>query len=304
MKLFKSKVDCERRRFRSSIAGSFVIALIASAIIKNTFMTNICHATGINAGVSFTMETSIPAEQQVTNETLLPSAGITTNFVIPQFSESKEENAEVLSEEIKVAIEDVEDVKKYINISYGTLNVRKEPDVNSEVIDSLKINNSVNITGVVDGSEYVRIKYQRDGEEEVVGFVSKEYLSDTEVEIKVVQKVVSSNKTTSTSQSNYNGAVLNRSCGTVQGPSGKETYYNLPMQKVVNMMHSRGIAGDYWVRGDGVKMFGDYVMVATDTRRYPKGTLIQTSLGVGIVADHCGSAQSYGGIWLDIAVTW
>lgn len=102
----------------------------------------------------------------------------------------------------------------------------------------------------------------------------------------------------------YEGKKLNSVIGTVSGPSGKETYYNLPMDIVVKYMEDLGYNYSYWVRDDGCKMYGDYIMVATDTRRIPKGTIIETSLGLGIVCDHCESAAESNEIWLDIATIW
>lgn len=102
----------------------------------------------------------------------------------------------------------------------------------------------------------------------------------------------------------YEGKKLNSVIGTVSGPSGKETYYNLSMDKVIQYMKRLGYDYPYWVREDGCKMYGDYVMVATDTRRFPKGTIIETTLGLGIVCDHCDSAAGYNGVWIDIATTW
>lgn len=79
-----------------------------------------------------------------------------------------------------------------------------------------------------------------------------------------------------------------------------ETYYNLPMEGVVDWMHSLGYGGDYWIRSDGVKMLGDYVMVAADYGWMPKGSIVETSLGTGIVCD-TGLGGWY---WYDIAVDW
>lgn len=79
-----------------------------------------------------------------------------------------------------------------------------------------------------------------------------------------------------------------------------ETYYNMDMSGVVDWMHDLGYEGDYWVREDGVKMFGNYVMVASDYDYEPKGTITETSLGLGIVCD-----TGLGGwAWHDIAVDW
>lgn len=97
--------------------------------------------------------------------------------------------------------------------------------------------------------------------------------------------------------------VLNRTLGTVVGPSGKETFYNLDMSGVIAIMQSMGYYADYWVREDGVKMYGDYIMVAANLSIRPKGTIVQTSLGMGIVVDTGGFAAT-NPYQLDIATTW
>lgn len=97
--------------------------------------------------------------------------------------------------------------------------------------------------------------------------------------------------------------VLNRTLGTVIGPNGKETFYNLDMSGVIAIMQSMGYYADYWVREDGVKMYGDYIMVAANLNIRPKGTLVQTSLGMGIVVDTGGFAAT-NPYQLDIATTW
>lgn len=101
----------------------------------------------------------------------------------------------------------------------------------------------------------------------------------------------------------YDGSVLNRVNGVNYGPSGKETYYNLPMGGVVKIMRSMGNKDPYWVREDGVKMLGDYVMVATHLPTRPRGSLIMTSLGMGIVCD-TGTFALSNHQQLDIAVAW
>ena len=103
--------------------------------------------------------------------------------------------------------------------------------------------------------------------------------------------------------SGWNGSVLSASAGVNYGPTGKETYYNLPMQGVVNIMRGMGYTGEYWVRADGAKMLGDYVMVAANLSVYPRGTLVPTSLGMGIVCDTGGFAAG-NPHQLDIATAW
>lgn len=94
--------------------------------------------------------------------------------------------------------------------------------------------------------------------------------------------------------------------GVYAGPSGKETYYNLPMNGVVYLMRSIGYTPEdypYWIRPDGVKMFGKYVMVAANLDIRPKGTLLETSLGTAMVCD-TGDFAKLDQNQIDIAVNW
>jgi len=101
----------------------------------------------------------------------------------------------------------------------------------------------------------------------------------------------------------WNGPVLTPWAGTVEGPSGKETYYNLDMSGVVEIMRSMGNMDEYWVREDGCKMLGDYIMCAANLDVHPRGSLVESSLGTCIVCDTGGFAY-YNPTQLDIAVTW
>ena len=101
----------------------------------------------------------------------------------------------------------------------------------------------------------------------------------------------------------WDGPVINARIGTVKGPSGKETYYNLPMSGVLSLMEDKGYTGEYWVREDGAKMIGDFIMVAAELNSRPKGTIILTSLGWGVVCDTGGFAKS-NPTQIDIAVAW
>ena len=96
---------------------------------------------------------------------------------------------------------------------------------------------------------------------------------------------------------------LTASKGVNYGPSGKETYYNLNMNGVVSTMQSLGYNEQYWVREDGVKMYGNYVMVAADLNTHPRGSLVESSLGTAIVVDTGGFAASNPN-QLDIATAW
>lgn len=96
---------------------------------------------------------------------------------------------------------------------------------------------------------------------------------------------------------------LNPYDGVFYGPSGKESYYNMDMSHVVELMQAAGYDMRYWIRRDGVKMLGDYVMVAADLSIRPKGTVLDTSLGRAIVCD-TGEFIYKDRYALDVAVAW
>ena len=100
------------------------------------------------------------------------------------------------------------------------------------------------------------------------------------------------------------GDHLTKSGGVYYGPSGKETYYNLNMNGVVSNAQNMGIEGEYWVREDGCKMYGDYIICAADLNVHPRGSLVESSLGTCIVLDTGGFATNGSGVALDIAVDW
>lgn len=94
--------------------------------------------------------------------------------------------------------------------------------------------------------------------------------------------------------------------GGYMGPSGRETYYNLYMGNCVNYMRELGydeINYPYWVRDDGAKMLGLYVMCAANWKTRPRGTIIPTSLGDAIVVDTGEFVADYPN-GVDLAVDW
>ena len=101
----------------------------------------------------------------------------------------------------------------------------------------------------------------------------------------------------------WNGEILESYNGTVKGPNGKETYYNLNMSGVVRIMEDLGYNYEYSVREDGVKMYGPFIMVAADLRLRPRGSIIKTSLGWAMVCD-TGDFVKWNPTQLDIAVAW
>ena len=77
------------------------------------------------------------------------------------------------------------------------------------------------------------------------------------------------------------------------------------MNGVIRNMRNRGFSEaeyPYWIREDGCKMLGDYIMVAASLDIRPYGTIVQTSRGLGIVAD-TGSFASSNQYQLDLAVS-
>lgn len=94
--------------------------------------------------------------------------------------------------------------------------------------------------------------------------------------------------------------------GVHYGPSGRETYYNLPMENIVSHMRRRGydeMQYPYWIREDGIHMLGGYVMVAADLSSRPRGTILETSVGMAIVCDTGSFVAKYPD-GIDIATNW
>ena len=85
----------------------------------------------------------------------------------------------------------------------------------------------------------------------------------------------------------------------------KETYYDLDMSRVMaNAARTCGVQGTYRVREDGVKVDADgYVLVAANLSKYPRCSVVQTSVGPGKVYDTGGFA-SYNPEQFDIATDW
>lgn len=99
------------------------------------------------------------------------------------------------------------------------------------------------------------------------------------------------------------GAHLTPSSGIFWFGNQLETYYNLDMSVIVEVAHQNGIAGEYWVREDGCKMLGEYIMLACNRDVHPYGSIVETSLGMGISLDTGGFAAN-NPLQVDIAVTW
>lgn len=206
--------------------------------------------------------------------------------------EEKEED----TKDLEVVDTDVKELKKTLYVN-NQANVRVMPTTESEVLTKLNKGDDVKVTG--ETKKWYRIKYK-----DADAFISKDLCQTTKPqESKPQETKASSKKDNSSIPTEWSGKRLTKQAGTVQGPSGKETYYNLNMSGVVSRLHRMGYSGDYWVRDDGVKMFGNYILVAASFDIRPIGTILPTSLGMGIVADTGGFAR-YNKYQLDIATTW
>ena len=99
---------------------------------------------------------------------------------------------------------------------------------------------------------------------------------------------------------------LTKSRGVFNGPSGKETWYSLDMTGVIRIMRGMGYDEEqypYTVDDDGIKRFGGFVMIAANLELRPRGTIIMTSWGEGIVCD-TGAFCQKDKTAIDIATNW
>ena len=209
--------------------------------------------------------------------------------------EEKEED----TKDLEVVDTDVKELKKTLYVN-NQANVRVMPTTESEVLTKLNKGDDIKVTG--ETKKWYRIKYK-----DADAFISKDLCQATKPQESKPQETkasrTSSKKDNSSIPTEWSGKRLTKQAGTVQGPSGKETYYNLNMSGIVSRLHRMGYSGEYWVRDDGVKMFGNYILVAASFDIRPIGTILPTSLGMGIVADTGGFAR-YNKYQLDIATTW
>ena len=213
-----------------------------------------------------------------------------TNNVLRQ-AVKQDVGDEDLNEEIEKVVEETITVTKVDEIYYaaGNLNVREDPSIKSDIITTLSPNDEVHVIGELEDDNYTDwVQIEIDGEP---AYVAAKYLSKEQLEQEYVKGT-------------WDGITLDANLGKIYGPNGYETYYNLNMKNIVKELDRMGIEGSYWVRDDGVKMYGEYVMIAADLSKYPKGTLLETSVGIGIVCDTGEFVTNGSGVSIDVAVTW
>ncbi|MBR6289235.1 MAG: SH3 domain-containing protein [Acholeplasmatales bacterium] len=197
-----------------------------------------------------------------------------------------QDNINEMGEEKAITVTKVDEI--YYSAA-DSLNVRENPDIKSDIITTLNTNDEVHVIGELEDEDYEDwVQIEIDGDP---AYVAARYLSKEQLEQEYAKGT-------------WNGTALDANLGRVYGPNGYETYYNLNMKNIVNELSSMGVDGNYWVREDGVKMYGDYVMIAADLNKYPKGTLLETSVGIGIVCDTGEFVTNGSGVEIDVAVEW
>jgi hypothetical protein len=86
----------------------------------------------------------------------------------------------------------------------------------------------------------------------------------------------------------------------VSGIAHRETYYDLPMNRVIGACGP----GGYTIRSDGAKIDKDgYILVAANLFNYPRCSVVETSMGPGKVYDTGGFATRYPH-GFDLATDW
>ena len=197
-----------------------------------------------------------------------------------------EEN--VIVQEPNIENQDFVEIEKVIE-SYTTmyaatagLNVRKEPSLNSEIVKVLDVNAEVQKVDNFDNNEWTKIKIDNN-----YYYIVSKFLSILPIEI-------SQGPVTINTYNNINNTgVLTKSKGVNYFNGHRETWYS---QRVLpggglhipgRHVDDRGLVCDE----DG------YICVASED--YPKGTIIETSLGMGRVYD-CGCDSGT----IDIYTDW
>ncbi len=216
------------------------------------------------------------------------AAAVALLLTVPAFAADTKDTDTAQNAQNAQNTQSVQEEKTEENTGYVTcsvLNVRRASSEKSDKVGTLKRGEEVKILRDEENGWYA-IDFEGH-----IRYVHSDYITTDQ------------NEVNGYTASSWDGPVLTASAGTITGPSGKETYYNLNMSGVVSIMRSLGNTDEYWVRDDGVKMLGDYVMVAANLDVHPRGSLVETSLGMGIVCD-TGSFASGNSTQLDIAVSW
>ena len=183
-------------------------------------------------------------------------------------------------------VENESTVEPSIGYTKANVHLRTAPNMEAGIVIIYPLNTEVKYVDVGDGW-CATINVQ---DETFRGYIKSELIAQEKTEF--------SNPVPQTS------AKLTKRRGVFRGPNGKETYYNLNMKNIIRRLSAKGYEGSYWIREDGAKMYGDYIMVAANWKRFPYGSIVDTSLGKGIVCDTGAFARNGSGITFDIATAW
>lgn len=174
--------------------------------------------------------------------------------------------------------------KKQKVYAKDNLIIYSKPQKSSTMISTFITNDKIKVLGVSKNSKWFKVKYKG----------------------RIRYTTVSGTSKKKNKKYKYKGKKLNARMGVCYGPSGRETYYNMNMSNVISTMRRLGFSAKkypYWVRDDGCKMLGKYIMVGANLKTHPRGSLVKTSLGTAIVCDTGGFARRNPRA-LDLATTW
>lgn len=195
--------------------------------------------------------------------------------------------------------------KNMVSAITNETNTKSLYDIINDTYTGLKHNiiktNLNKITNNVDLSQNIKVDTKITYESYEFDYIPGAPYSVYEAMAKALNKEKESTITKVVTNNSY--TKLTASSGVNYFGDQKETYYNLPMEQVVYNANNAGISGEYWIRSDGCKMLGQYIMIAANQSIHPYGSLVETSLGTGIVVDTGGFAES-NPYQVDIAVTW
>lgn len=273
-----------------------VTMLVASLLVINLITIPVSASTDLFVGAS---KINTGAENLETSNPLLAGATVELLSIV---STSIEE-----AESARVEVGATEEEFEYGTNGFTNTSVilRKEPSVESDKVSTIYINSAIKYqksdSKKDDGWTAVQFGRER-------GFIKSKYISDHQVIIeRRTKKKASSNSSASShtsAPSTWSGEKLSRSSGRVSSPGGgTETYYNLDMSGVIRIMRNMGNNDEYWVRSDGCKMLGQYIMIAANLNIHPRGSIVDTTLGKGIVCD-TGTFIRTNPYGYDIATTW
>ena len=284
------------------------LVLVSSLIISNNFETNTSTILDVKANTNFDFNVNLDIDKD--------NKKISNNIIVEKIATFPEEIFEEVNETVYIKQDIIVKDGPYEN-SNDVLTIKKYESMNLIGKNDLKywkINYQDNTYYIDNTSLIFDVKIIDDLklEEEKARLAEEARLKEEARRAEEKRKQEEKNKQEAAKRSELNkqtknpkwdGSVLTKSKGVNYGPTGKETYYNLPMNGVIKIMRRMGNNDEYWVREDGVKMLGDYIMCAANLDVFPRGTLVESSLGTCIVCDTGGFAAK-NPYQLDIAVAW